>query len=136
MFLCSSRFVSFCKPFAGAASHIILTAGCSEEKFMKRACTAFIIALLSLAAVASGKTTPPAKSFTIDDLMTMRRVGDPQISPDGRTVAYTITDTDKVANRRTTQIYLISVDGGEARQLTNEKVSSSAPRWSPDGRRL
>ncbi|MFL6277418.1 MAG: prolyl oligopeptidase family serine peptidase [Blastocatellia bacterium] len=104
---------------------------------MKRACAVFVvIALLSLAAVSSGKTTPPAKSFTLDDLITMRRVGDPQISPDGRMIAYTIADTDKAANRRTTQIYLIPIDGGEPRQLTNEKTSSSAPRWSPDGRRL
>lgn len=103
---------------------------------MKRAIASFIIILLSLSALASAKTTQPAKSFTIGDLISMRRVSDPQISPDGRTIAYTIADTDKAANKRTTQIYLMSVDGGDARQLTNEKASSSAPRWSPDGRRL
>jgi dipeptidyl aminopeptidase/acylaminoacyl peptidase len=103
---------------------------------MKRVIASFIITLLSLTAFASAKTTQPIKSFTIDDLINTRRVGDPQISPDGRAIAYTITDTDKAANKRTTQIYLISVDGGEPRQLTNEKASSSAPRWSPDGRRL
>ncbi|HKP14277.1 MAG TPA: S9 family peptidase, partial [Blastocatellia bacterium] len=103
---------------------------------MKRAIASFIITLLSLAPFAGAKTAPPVKAFAIDDLINMRRVGDPQISPDGRTVAYTVTDTDKPANRRTTQIYLVPVDGGEPRQLTGEKVSSSAPRWSPDGRRL
>ncbi|MEN3333625.1 MAG: hypothetical protein V7641_2990 [Blastocatellia bacterium] len=103
---------------------------------MKRAIASFIIILLSLAALASAKTTQPVKTFTIDDLINTRRVGDPQISPDGRAIAYIITDTDKAANKRTTQIYLISVDGGEPRQLTSEKASSSAPRWSPDGRRL
>jgi dipeptidyl aminopeptidase/acylaminoacyl peptidase len=103
---------------------------------MKRAIASFIILLLSLTAMASAKTPPPVKAFTIDDLINTRRVGDPQISPDGRAIAYTITDTDKAANRRTTQIYLIPVDGGEPRQLTSEKASSSAPRWSPDGRRL
>ena len=103
---------------------------------MKRVIASFIITLLSFTAIASAKTTQPVKSFTIDDLINTRRVGDPQISPDGRAIAYTITDTDKAANKRTTQIYLISVDGGEPRQLTNEKASSSAPRWSLDGRRL
>ncbi|MFL6214061.1 MAG: S9 family peptidase [Blastocatellia bacterium] len=103
---------------------------------MKRAVASFVVILLSLASLTSAKTAPPVKAFTIDDLITMRRVGDPQISPDGRTVAYTVADTDKAANRRTTQIYLVSVDGGEPRQLTSEKASSSAPRWSPDGRRL
>src|SRR5690242_1131693 len=103
---------------------------------MKRAVASLVIILLSLAPFGSAKTAPPVKAFTVDDLIAMRRVGDPQISPDGRTIAYAVTDTDKAANRRTTQIYLVSVDGGEPRQLTNEKASSSAPRWSPDGRRL
>ena len=107
---------------------------------MKRAIAAFIFVILwfilSLAVVSNAKETQPGRVFTIDDLIKTRRVGDPQISPDGRVVAYTITDTDKSANRRTTQIYLISVDGGEPRQLTNGKVSSSSPRWSPDGRKL
>jgi dipeptidyl aminopeptidase/acylaminoacyl peptidase len=106
---------------------------------MKRAIASSVIILLSLLSLApfgSAKTAPPVKAFSIDDLITMRRVGDPQISPDGRQIAYAVADTDKAANRRTTQIYLVSVDGGEPRQLTNEKASSSAPRWSPDGRRL
>src|SRR5262249_38701110 len=98
---------------------------------MKRASASFIIgtfvwALLwtilpvgFLTPVAQSKTkeNQPAKPFTIDDLIKTRRVGEPQISPDGRLIAYTITDTDKEANRRTPQIYVISVDGGEVRQL-------------------
>ena len=107
-----------------------------QESYMQRVIARLIIFVLSLAAVAAAKTAQPPKPFTIDDLIKTRRVSDPQVSPDGRLVAYTITDTDKAANKRLTQIYLISVDGGEARQLTNEKQSSSAPRWSPDGRLL
>jgi dipeptidyl aminopeptidase/acylaminoacyl peptidase len=76
------------------------------------------------------------KQFTIRDLVQIRRVADPQLSPDGRWIAYTITDTDRGANRRVSQIYLISVDGGEPQQLTNDKQSSSSPRWSPSGKRL
>jgi dipeptidyl aminopeptidase/acylaminoacyl peptidase len=103
---------------------------------MQRVIARLIIFVLSLAAVAAAKTAQPSKPFTIDDLIKTRRVADPQVSPDGRLIAYTITDTDKAANKRLTQIYLISVDGEDARQLTNEKQSSSAPRWSPDGRLL
>ena len=51
-------------------------------------------------------------------------------------IAYTIADTDKAANKRTTQIYLVSAEGGEPRQITSEKQSSTGPRWSPDGKRL
>jgi dipeptidyl aminopeptidase/acylaminoacyl peptidase len=103
---------------------------------MKRFVACFFITLLTLSAIpAQARQTAP-KPFTINELIPIRRVGDPQLSPDGKWVAYTITDTDKAANRRTTQIYLVSAKGGEVRQLTSEKTSSSQPRWSPDGTRL
>jgi dipeptidyl aminopeptidase/acylaminoacyl peptidase len=103
---------------------------------MKRVITSLIITLLAITPVMAGKTQSPSRPFMIGDLLSIRRVSDPQLSPDGRWVAYTIADTDKAANKRTTQIYLTSIDGGEARQLTNEKQSSTSPRWSPDGKRL
>ncbi|HKP85002.1 MAG TPA: S9 family peptidase, partial [Blastocatellia bacterium] len=103
---------------------------------MKRVITSLVVTMLMLASAAIGKTQAQSQTFTIDDLLKVRRVSDPQVSPDGRWIAYTIADTDKPANKRTTQVYLISVDGGEARQLTSEKQSSTSPRWSPDGKRL
>ncbi|HEV2764820.1 MAG TPA: S9 family peptidase [Pyrinomonadaceae bacterium] len=87
-------------------------------------------------AAASVVAQTGSRPFTINELLVLRRVGDPQLSPDGRTVAFTITDTDKAANRRTTQIYLMPAEGGEPRQLTKETSSSASPRWSPDGRLL
>ena len=78
---------------------------------------------------------PPARPFTIDDLLKIRRVAEPQLSPDGRTIAYSIADTDKDANKRDSQIYVISAEGGEPRQLTRG-ASSSSPRWSPDGKKI
>ena len=102
---------------------------------MKRV-LALTIIVMSLVAISGAKESQQTRPFTIDDLLRIRRVSDPQISPDGRWVAYTIADTDKPANKRVTQIYLISTDGGEPRQLTNEKQSSSSPRWSPDGKRI
>jgi len=102
---------------------------------MKRVFALLTIVVLSLASV-SAKEQQPARPFTVDDLLKIRRVSDPQLSPDGRWIAYTIADTDKAANKRITQIYLISTDGGEPRALTSEKQSSVSPRWSPDGKRL
>jgi dipeptidyl aminopeptidase/acylaminoacyl peptidase len=102
---------------------------------MKRILALLTIVVLSLASVVA-KEQQPARPFTIDDLLKIRRVSDPQISPDGRWIAYTIADTDKAANKRTTQIYLISTDGGDPRGITNDKQSSHSPRWSPDGKRL
>ena len=103
---------------------------------MKRLISSIAIILLAITPVAAQKFQKPLKPFTIDELLQVRRVSDPQLSPDGRWIAYTISDTDKAANRRTTQIYLITSDGGDPRQLTSEKQSSTSPRWSPDGKRL
>src|SRR5438445_8761821 len=74
--------------------------------------------------------------FTVDDLLKVRRVSDPKVSPKGDVVAFTITDVDKVANKGTTQIYVVPLSGGEMRQLTNDEHSSASPRWSPDGEKL
>jgi dipeptidyl aminopeptidase/acylaminoacyl peptidase len=90
-----------------------------------------VTSLIILCAVADG-----AEHFKVDDLLKIRMVSDPQLSPDGRWIAYTITDTYKANNRRATQIYLVPAEGGEPRQITNEKSSSYLPRWSPDGKRL
>src|SRR5215510_362319 len=97
---------------------------------------ALIAILMFCLSLAPAKETQQARAFSIDDLLKVRRVADPQLSPNGRWIAFTIADTDKTANRRITQIYVISIDGGEPRALTAEKDSSHSPRWSPDGRRL
>src|SRR5438105_3156857 len=99
---------------------------------MKRFLAVSIISLFALSALVHAQE----RRFTIDDLLKVRRVGDPQVSPKGDLVAFTITDVDKVANKSTTQIYLVPLGGGEVRQLTNDENSSTTPRWSPDGAKL
>jgi len=89
----------------------------------------FLILCFSIAF--NGQTT-----FTINDLLNVSRVSDPQLSPDGRTVVYTVGVVDKAANRVVNQIYSVNVVGGEAKQITKGTSSSSSPRWSPDGRRI
>ncbi|HEY0426621.1 MAG TPA: S9 family peptidase [Pyrinomonadaceae bacterium] len=81
-------------------------------------------------------TTGFAQTFTIEELLKVRRVGDPQLSPDGRTIAFTVGDVDKAANRVVTQIYTVSIDGANIRQITKGDKSNSSPRWSPDGRKI
>src|SRR5215471_1514168 len=99
---------------------------------MKRLFAVSSVVLLALVSVVVAQE----RRFTIDDLLKVRRVGDPQVSPKGDFVAFTITDPDKAANRSTTQIYLVPLGGGEPRQLTNDEHSSASPRWSPDGDKL
>src|SRR5438552_17516832 len=95
----------------------------------------FVVSVMSLLACASFAFAQERR-FTIDDLLKVRRVSDPQVSPKSDLVAFTITDVDKVANKSTTQIYLAPLGGGEMRQLTNDEHSSASPRWSPDGEKL
>lgn len=76
------------------------------------------------------------RAITHDDLFNIKRVSDPQVSPDGQWVAYTVTAFDKSANTSNSDIWLISIDGGEPRRLTDNPESDEHPRWSPDGSQL
>src|SRR5258706_15559197 len=99
---------------------------------MKRFFAVSVISLLACVSIAFAQE----RRFTVDDLLKVRRVSDPQLSPKGDLVAFSITDVDKTANKSTTQIYVIPAGGGEMRQLTNDEHSSASPRWSPDGENL
>src|SRR5260221_618245 len=99
---------------------------------MKRFFAVSVLSLLACVSIAFAQE----RRFTVDDLLKVRRVSDPQLSPKGDLVAFAITDVDKTANKSTTQIYVIPAGGGEMRQLTNDEHSSASPRWSPDGEKL
>jgi dipeptidyl aminopeptidase/acylaminoacyl peptidase len=75
---------------------------------------------------------------TIDDLTLIRTPSDPQISPDGSRIAYTLKCVDVEKNRYQTHIHVVATaaDGGPARQWTQGPDSEDHPRWSPDGRCL
>jgi len=68
--------------------------------------------------------------------MKVRRVSDPQISPDGKWIAYVRGDVDLGANKIQKHLWICSVEGGEARRLTRGDGSDTRPRWSPDGKSL
>ncbi len=74
--------------------------------------------------------------FTVYDMLAMDRVSDWQVSPDGKRVAFGVSTTDREANRRRNDIYLIAIDGSGLRQLTTSPASDTQARWSPDGRSL
>ena len=97
---------------------------------MKRSLAVLSFLLLSITA---GLTQRP---FNFDDMMLVRRVSDPQLSPDGKTVAFVIGDVDKAGNRVISQIYTVPADrpGTVPKQLTTGTSSNTSPRWSPDGR--
>jgi len=76
------------------------------------------------------------RTLTIDDLLALKSVADPQISPDSKWIAHTVTRIDIEADESTSQIFMASIDSGEVVQLTSDDSSASTPRWSPDGRYL
>jgi len=91
-------------------------------------------------ALACGWSTvqaqEPAKHpITFDDMIRMHRVAEPQISPDGKWVAYTVTTPDMDANRNASNLWLVPTAGGAALQLTQSGHDSS-PVWAPDGKTL
>src|ERR1051325_11963978 len=99
---------------------------------MKRVVTVLSVLLLGLCSLAAAQT----RTYTIEELLKVRRVPDPQLSPDGKRVAFTVGDVNFDGNRVVNQIYTVSIDGGSIKQLTSGDRSSSAPRWSPDGKKI
>lgn len=103
---------------------------------MKRLFKSLCAFAVVVCAAAWAFAQAPSARFTVQEMLKIQRVADPQLSPDGRWVAYQISVPDVAANRSRTQIYLIPTSGGEPKQLTSGASSASTPRWSPDGARL
>jgi dipeptidyl aminopeptidase/acylaminoacyl peptidase len=89
--------------------------------------------LLASAAMLFAQKRP----FDFNALMELHRVGDPQVSPDGRWVAFTVQSVDLAANQKPTEIWTVALDGSARPQkITHDGSANSRPRWSPDSRRI
>src|SRR5262245_33864225 len=86
-----------------------------------------IIACLSLAA------NPHRRVPTVDDLLNVKSLGGAQISPDGKYVAYTVSETDWKQDAFVTQIWLANTATGKSFQVTRGEKSAGNPQWSPSG---
>ena len=75
------------------------------------------------------------RAIQFDDMIAMHRLSDPQVSPDGKWVAYVVATPDMQANHSMSNIWVVPANGGEERQLTRSG-SDSRPRWSPDGKQI
>jgi dipeptidyl aminopeptidase/acylaminoacyl peptidase len=94
------------------------------------------LAAAMVALGAAGAQTQPRRVFSLDDVMRIRAVSDPQVSPDGAWVSYTVTTMDTVRDRQQSHVWMTSWDGARTIQLTSSSESEHAARWSPDGRWL
>ncbi|MEK6651267.1 MAG: S9 family peptidase, partial [Bacteroidota bacterium] len=82
-----------------------------------------------IACATSMLVAQAPRPITVEDLLAMRRMSDPQLSPDGRWVAFTATDHSIAENRTSSNIYLVATTGGSVVQLTSSKGSNNSPRW-------
>lgn len=96
---------------------------------MKRISMFLITALVTTSALAQ-------HAFTFEDMMKIRRIGAPQLSPDGKWIAYDASTMDVAANARRSAVYLMPSTGGASTQLTSGTKQDDTPAWSPDGKTL
>src|SRR5258706_14669210 len=75
-------------------------------------------------------------AITIDSYLALKNVSDPQLSPNGRWVAYTIGTVSLQDNRTIARIWLAELATGQTRTLTQGPGSDRSPRWAPDGKSL
>jgi len=94
---------------------------------MRFACLLLLIA----APLAAQK-----RAITFEDYVALKSVSDPQLSPDGKWVAYTVSTPSLQDNRNVARVWVVEVATGKSRQLTGGPGSDRQPRWSPDGKTL
>ena len=93
--------------------------------------------LLAAFAIASSPILAQSRrAMTFDDVMSQRVVSDPRISPDGKQVAFVVTQADMKTNFRNSDVWVVSTDGGEPHPMTVSPRRDDSPRWSSDSRRL
>jgi dipeptidyl aminopeptidase/acylaminoacyl peptidase len=106
--------------------HPVLT---THEDRMK-----LLLLMLGTALVASGVIAAP-RGFTVEDMVSMERVGSPAVSPDATRVIYTVRTTDLAKNRGHTELWMVDLRAGKPvpQRLTSDAASSSDPEWSASG---
>jgi len=92
----------------------------------------FALAAILLATPVAAQT----RQLKVDDVFNIREVRDPQRSPDGKWVAYTVTTAVKDTDKNNTDLWMVSWDGTQQIQVTSTPDGESSPRWSPDNKYL
>jgi dipeptidyl aminopeptidase/acylaminoacyl peptidase len=96
---------------------------------MRRLVFLFVL-LFSIPAFSQAK-----RPFTFEDMMKLKRVGEPVPSPDGKWVLFAAVDVDLAANKKTSHIWIVPLAGGQERVLIGDQ-DGDRPRWAPDGKRF
>lgn len=94
------------------------------------------VAVLFLALGVMFPAFAQKRAFTIDDLYHLKSVSDPQFSPDGQQIAFSVTEYFLEEGKSNTDIYVMNADGSNLRQMTTNPKADYHPRWSPDGKSI
>jgi dipeptidyl aminopeptidase/acylaminoacyl peptidase len=89
-----------------------------------------LIFLFALPTLAQAK-----HPFTFEDMMKLKRVEEPQVSPDGKWVLFAAVDVDLAANTKTPHVWIVPTAGGQEKEIISDQ-DADRPRWSPDGKRF
>ena len=96
--------------------------------------------LFIFAAIASQMLsfaqTGNKRPFTFEDMMSLKRIGGPQVSPDGKWVLFSAVDVSLKDNKKTPHLWVAPLVGGEARQLTSDPAGEDRGRFAPDGKQI
>jgi len=95
----------------------------------------FFPALLVLIAFAFPAVAQAKHPFTFEDMMKLKRVGEPAVSPDGKWVIFSVVDVDLEANTKTPHIWIVPTAGGQEKEIIADQ-DGDRPRWAPDGKRF
>lgn len=86
--------------------------------------------------LAASPAIAQKKPFDVQAMLRMTRLSEPQISPDGKLIAFTAQTIDLDKNTKPRHIYVVPVEGGEPRQITRDGTANDRPRWAPDSKSL
>src|SRR3989449_184753 len=103
---------------------------------MARFVAALVAAILTIASSSILWAQDASHKLTAMDEYQLQLPTDPQISPDGKKIAYVRRFADPMTDKRYSNLWIINTDGTDHRPLTTGNRSDVSPRWSPDGTRL
>ena len=97
---------------------------------MRLALALFLVVFAAAPIMAAGRP------MTFDDLLSVKGVNDPQVSPNGKLVAYVVSTIDRDAGKTNSSLWIVPIEGGTPQRMTTTAGTNNHPRWSPDGKTI
>src|ERR1700677_3127896 len=95
----------------------------------------FFLAFFFFVAFALSAYAQTKHPFTFEDMMKLKRVGEPEVSPDGKWGIFSVVDVDLEANTKTPHVWIVPTAGTQEKAIIADQ-DADRPRWAPDGKRF